>query len=301
MIIDLTSTTTAAIADAIRRAHASSGHTAMGFTLVAVTDTAHLDEVSTACRRAGAEHPSRVLLVVADPAGDDGLDAVVQSGEGVPGDIVTLQLGGEVAEHAAQVVTPLLLPDVPVVAWWPHDAPDDLAADPVGALAQRRIADATTADDPVAALRRRGAHVAAGDTDLAWTRLTPWRALLAAGLDQHPARVTAGRVEAEPGSAPAALVAAWLRNRLDVEVELTRGEGPGITAIALVTAAGEVAVRRPDADVARFEVPGQPSREVALRRRDTNELITEELRRMDADEIYEAAVRSLAGAGRGRR
>ena len=36
---------------------------------------------------------------------------------------------------------PLLLPDSPVAIWWPTSAPADTAADPLGALAQRRITD----------------------------------------------------------------------------------------------------------------------------------------------------------------
>jgi glucose-6-phosphate dehydrogenase assembly protein OpcA len=40
-------------------------------------------------------------------------------------------------------------------------------------------------------------------------------------------------------------------------------------------------------------VPGQPERLVALKRRDFTELISEELRRMDPDQIYERAVKSL--------
>ena len=35
----------------------------------------------------------------------------------------------------------------------------------------------------------------------------------------------------------------------------------------------------------RWPMPGQPDRQVALKRRDTAELIAEELRRLDPDEI----------------
>jgi glucose-6-phosphate dehydrogenase assembly protein OpcA len=40
--------------------------------------------------------------------------------------------------------------------------------------------------------------------------------------------------------------------------------------------------------------PGQPDRQVALTRRPKSELLAEELRRLDPDEIYEAAIRRLA-------
>ena len=40
-------------------------------------------------------------------------------------------------------------------------------------------------------------------------------------------------------------------------------------------------------------MPGQPERLVALKRRDITELITEELRRMDADDVYEQTLKAL--------
>src|SRR3712207_7912674 len=43
---------------------------------------------------------------------------------------------------------------------------------------------------PYTTLFRSAAAYSPGDTDLSWTRLTPWRALLAAALDQYPATVT---------------------------------------------------------------------------------------------------------------
>ena len=35
-------------------------------------------------------------------------------------------------KHPESVVLPLLLPDSPVALWWPTDAPEDPAADPLG-------------------------------------------------------------------------------------------------------------------------------------------------------------------------
>ena len=94
-------------------------------------------------------------------------------------------------KHADSVVLPLLLPDSPVAIWWPHDPPADPAADPLGALAKRRITDAAEVHrGKTKALETQCASYVAGNTDLAWTRLTPWRALLAASLDQHPLKVT---------------------------------------------------------------------------------------------------------------
>jgi Glucose-6-phosphate dehydrogenase subunit len=61
----------------------------------------------------------------------------------------------------------------------------------------------------------------------------------------------------------------------------------------MATAAGDIAITRPDGLLAYYAVPGQPERLVALKRRDYTELISEELRRMDADDVYERSVKSL--------
>ena len=74
-------------------------------------------------------------------------------------------------------------------------------------------------------------------------------------------------------------------------------EGPGITAVRMTTAAGDIAITRPDGLLASYTVPGQPDRLVALKRRSITELITEELRRMDADQIFERTVKAADDGG----
>jgi len=192
------------------------------------------------------------------------------------------------------VVLPLLLPDSPVVVWWPTDCPDDPAADPLGKLANRRITDAAQARSrrSKALLVQCGSY-AEGNTDLAWTRLTPWRALLAAALDQHPLKVIGGRVVAERANPSADLLTAWLRMRLKVDIERKGSGGPGITVVELETRQGPIRISRPDGRLATYSSPGHPDRPIALRRRDTHELLAEELRRLDEDNIYSEAVKRL--------
>ena len=68
------------------------------------------------------------------------------------------------------------------------------------------------------AFEQRRANHAAGDTDLAWTRLTHWRALLAAALDFPPHdAVTAASVTGETISPSTDLMAGWLAGRLGRE------------------------------------------------------------------------------------
>ena len=143
------------------------------------------------------------------------VNAQVGTGSGWSGETALIRLKGEVVKHPESVVLPLLLPDSPVAAWWPTDAPEDPAADPLGALAQRRITDSAAATrGKTKAIHRQCTTYAKGNTDLAWTRITPWRALLAAALDQHPEKVTSASVTAERISPSADLLVAWLSDRL---------------------------------------------------------------------------------------
>lgn len=300
MIIELTDTTAAKISSSLLKARRQVGPAnGMVFTLIAVTSSEHHDAVLEAALEAGRAHPSRIMIVSYTDSDETRVDAEVQSGETVPGDVITLRFSGELREHADSVVLPLLLPDSPTVVWWPHASPVDLADDPVGALGTRRITDAAGVPDPVAALLSRAEHHSPGDTDLTWTRLTPWRALLAAALDQHAGRVTAARVEAAADNAPAALLRAWLIDRLEVPVEGATSDGPGITGVFLQLEDGEVQLTRTDEKTATYSVPGEPKRTVALRRRNITQLITEELNRLDADDIFEDTMKTLLAEVRG--
>ena len=298
MRIDLTDVTASAVASALLQARRRAGSPAMGMvlTFVVVTDEAGHADAMAAAREVSTEHPSRVLGIIrGGRRGRARLDAEVTIGQGASGETVLLRLTGGLAAHPVSVATPLLLPDSPVVAWWPGDAPDDPASDPLGWLAKRRITDAASATrSRSAVLARRARHYTPGDTDLAWTRLTPWRALLAAGLDQHPVRITGGAVEASRNNPSADLMAAWLRCRLRVDVEIRVSRGPGLTRVALHSAHGDIALHRPDGRLALFTIPGEADRPVALQRRETAELLAEELRRLDNDDIYEDAMQVLA-------
>ena len=294
MLITLKHTTSGQIASALLRHRRAQGASGLVFTLVVVAEERHYARVLEACIEAGREHPSRILIVVRGRSTKSVLDAEILSGEGVPGSVITLRMSGELADHGESVILPLLLPDSPVVVWWPNSSPDKPADDPIGALATRRITDASGARNPLEALRIRARYHSPGDTDLTWTRLTPWRALLAAAVDQYPSRILEATVEAARDNAPAELMSAWLQGRLDVPVSRKNTRGPGITGVRLVTPAGDISVIRDEEGVmAEYRVPGQPKRTVALKRRDINQLITEELRRMDADDIFEDATEVL--------
>ena len=300
-MIELTDTNSAGIAAELLRARKRAGSPAMGMvmTLVIVVDEDDAHDAMEAARTASKEHPARVLgVILGDARGKPVINAQVGTGSGWSGETALIRLKGEVVKHPESVVLPLLLPDSPVAAWWPADAPPDPATDPLGALAQRRITDAAAATKAKTRAIHHQCHAyAKGNTDLAWTRITPWRALLAAALDQHPHKVTSASVTAERISPSADLLVAWLSDRLKIDVERHTSGGPGITEAVLRTRSGDISITRADGKLAQFTSPGQPDRPVALKRRSVPELLAEELRRLDEDDIYAATTRRLVKLG----
>ncbi|MFE1293036.1 glucose-6-phosphate dehydrogenase assembly protein OpcA [Streptomyces sp. NPDC058751] len=304
MKTDLTDTTASKVNKALVQGRRAIGTPAVGMvlTLVIVTDEENAYDALKAANEASREHPSRTLVVIKRVSRSprdrttSRLDAEVRLGaEAGTGETVVLRLYGEVIDHAQSVVLPLLLPDAPVVVWWPVNAPLDPAKDPLGALAQRRVTDTYAAEAPVQELNARAEAYTPGDTDLSWTRITPWRSMLAAALDQVTCDVDAVEVEGEEYNPSCELLAMWLANRLEVPVKRSLSAGPGLTAVRLETSCGPIVLDRADGTLATLSIQGQPDRAVALKRRDTAELMAEELRRLDPDDTYASALRYGVG------
>jgi len=300
--IDLTDTTTGKIHEALTQARRLMGGPASGtvLTLIIVTNEAEQYDAVRAANQAGREHPSRILAVISRrPKAGSRLDAEIRLGETGPGETILLRMYGPLGQHADSVVAPLIAPDVPVVTWWPDEAPPAPGGDPLGLVAQRRVTDAAASDMPKEMLLTLAKAYKPGDTDLSWTRATSWRSLLAATLDQPYPALLSGEVLAEPDNPSADLIAAWLAMRLGIEVQRGESGGPGITEVSFETTDGKVALSRPDGRNASLSWPGRPERRVALHRRDTAELVAEELRRLEPDEVYAETLRALAGSAGG--
>jgi glucose-6-phosphate dehydrogenase assembly protein OpcA len=299
MKLDLVDTTAAQVGAALMEVRHQSGTPAVGMvmTLIIVTDEKQHYDALRAASESARQHPSRILVVVGRPGREAArLDAEVRfAGDASPGETVVLRMYGQLARHAESVVLPLLLPDAPVVTWWPGAAPPVPSEDPLGRLGQRRITDAAEATRSLQGLRQRAQAYQPGDTDLSWTRATPWRSLLAAALDQPYDEVRAAEVGAARGNPSAELLACWLERCLGVPVTRKTSRGPGITSAKLVLQKGEIAITRPDGRIAKLARPGSPVRIVALSRRPLPELLAEEMRRLDPDQIYFEALSRVGG------
>jgi glucose-6-phosphate dehydrogenase assembly protein OpcA len=302
MIIDLPQTTANDVGKRLVKLRDEGGAVTLGrvLTLIIRVGEDDLEEAVEAANDASREHPCRVIVV--SPVGTQTtaprLDAEIRvGGDAGASEVILLRPTGPMIDHLDTLVTPLLLPDVPIVVWWPEDAPTDLAEDLLGAMAHRRVTDSTKEKDGEAMLRRLAAKHEPGDTDLAWARVTLWRGLIAAALDQPPYEtVTQVTIEGETGHTSIDLLAAWLRLRLRCPVEVVRRpDDDAITRVSLGRKSGPIVFSRPDGRVVTISQPDQPDRRVALPIRLLNEALAEELRRLDPDETFgEVLTKGLA-------
>jgi glucose-6-phosphate dehydrogenase assembly protein OpcA len=294
MIVDLPDTTVSKISRALIDVREEGGAVALGrvLTLIIVTTNGGTEDGIEAANDASREHPMRVISLRLDPEGEPKLDAEIRvGGDAGASEVVVLRASGAAASNVESLVTGLLLPDAPVVVWWPDNPPATPSHSPLGRIAQRRITDASTVPFEATRVAHLGDCYSPGDTELAWTRLTHWREQLAAVLDQPPYEpITAVEVRGAATSPSTALLAAWLRLTLGVPVEwhyLSPEEwSDGIKSVRLTRASGDIVLERSSAAIARLSQPGQPQHDLVLPRRTLRECLAEELRRLDADLLY---------------
>ncbi|WP_309617934.1 glucose-6-phosphate dehydrogenase assembly protein OpcA [Salinibacterium sp.] len=304
MIVDLPNTTTSQILKTLVKIREEGGAVALGrvLTLVITTSLGEEEEAIEAANDASREHPMRVIVISTDHdishrAAEARVDAQIRvGGDAGASEVIVVRAYGDAAEDQESLVTGLLLPDAPVVAWWPGTAPGAVSQSAIGRIAQRRITDAAASPQPLTAISTIAESYEPGDTDFAWTRLTLWRAQLAAVLDQPPyQQVTAVEVHGSVDSPSTLLLAAWLQLQLRVEVTLgvsSKSHGTsGIQGVKLIRESGAIELERTMPNVATLSQPNQPTHDISLPRRSLRDCLAEELRRLDPDELFGEVVR----------
>ena len=298
MIIDMPNTHTSEIAQKIDELHEERGEAATGrvLTLLILTRDHNLEEALETANAASREHPCRVIAIVPDASSDidpdkddSNLSAQVRFGaDAGAGEIIILRPRNGLVRHQDTLVIPLLVPDAPIVAWWPTNPPASPSKDPIGAMARSRITDAMNSDNPEATMERLRGNLDTADVDLSWTRLTVWRAMLASMLDQPPhLPILKATVSGPKNFLPLDLLRAWLRLRLDVPVELkTVDDATAITAVHLEREDGELSLVRPDDNQAMVSFPGQAPQTISMPIRSDEDCLSEELRRLEPDDVY---------------
>jgi glucose-6-phosphate dehydrogenase assembly protein OpcA len=221
-------------------------------TLVVVAPRPELSERALAAINAlHQRHPSRAIVV--SPGDFDGpshMDAHIyaecklndRAGAEMCTEQILIKTGGELSQHLARVVTPLLIHDLPVVLWWPDDPPfGSRQFDEVVGTADRLLVDSGSFKEDGGKRMAGLATVVANGvsvTDVGWLRLTLWRELLA-GMFDHPllvqeldhiksVRIDVARPTSTLRVSKAAFYLGWLGSRLGWEVArpLQRGSGP---------------------------------------------------------------------------
>jgi glucose-6-phosphate dehydrogenase assembly protein OpcA len=210
--------------------------------VVVMDDASRAPMVGELVGDVSVSHPSRIFLVVLDTRREEPrLDAWVSArcSLPIPGrnqvccEEITLTASGSERQKVPGIVMPLLVPDLPTVVLWKSDAV--LEESGIGwflPFADRVIIDSSQQDRPEALLHSWGRFVDSRDDpvgDLSWTRLAPWRSLLARVFQPVELRTVLAevtRVEIEfllssspvrSGLAQAYLLSAWLADRLGWE------------------------------------------------------------------------------------
>lgn len=313
-IVDLGTTTTHELTKQLHRLREERGEIATGRVLtliVSVRSEEDLDTVVDATVDASREHPSRVIFVVHDrTTAEVSMDAAIHLG-GTAGasEMILMRLHGALADHADHAVTPLLLPDTPVVVWWPFTSPRNPAADSLGALATRRITDSfadAAAGRGAEAIFRRRIGYSLGDSDLVWSRITPWRGLLSSALDQRAGDKVLGAEVSGPADDPAVDIAAgWLADRLDVPVTRSADGSPAVPVdeeerptspiqrTVIRCAGGSVELTVINHRSASVSTGVGADTVVNLTRRQVGDCLAEELRHLEPDRAFGQALHGL--------
>lgn len=296
MIVEMPNTTSSKISKRLQELRDQGGVVALGrvLTLVIETDFEHIESAVSAANSASRLHPSRIIVLADDEDGANAearLDAQIRvGGDAGASEVIILQAHGQAASNPESLVMGLLLPDAPVVGWWPSACSGNPAQTAIGKIASRRITDSATQPDPVAFLADLARNYVAGDGDMAWTRITLWRSQLAAVFEQHLGRSVRNVCIIGAESSPSAkLLAKWLELKLGVtvtqEFSLDGARVDGIAGVRISFDSGELAIIRRD-DVAQISQTDAPDSSVLLPKRSDQDCLVEDMRFLGEDEIY---------------
>ena len=157
--------------------------------IVTVPDEPSAGRVVETMMGLGFRHPSRAIVLVANPGGTGPtVDAAVSAHchavqqteeEQVCYEEVVLTVRGEAASHLDGIVAPLLIHDLPTLVWWPGDPPfADPVFDQLVELSDKLIIDSSDFSDLLVGYRRlANLRRRSGVGDLAWKRLGWWQEL----------------------------------------------------------------------------------------------------------------------------
>jgi len=210
--------------------------------LIYVESNEAADEVNNLVAEVTRQNPCRAIIMMLEPeASPSGLEAWVSAHCHLPvagekqvcSEQITIRARGEAGQGLASVVLPLTVSGLPIFLWWrAGDFSPPPYFDPILRLTQHVIVDTarfspggTHLQDLAASLHKSAGKIQL--TDLNWSRITPWRELIAqCSPDRRPYldRLSEVRIEYEQDSArlvtqraQALLLTGWLASRLGWE------------------------------------------------------------------------------------
>ena len=216
------------------------------------------------------QNPCRAIIMVLEPqAAPSGLEAWVSAHCHLPvagekqvcSEQITIRARGEAGQGLASVVLPLTVSELPIFLWWrAGDFSLPPYFDEILRVTQHVIVDtarfspgAAHLQDLAAWLRKFRIQL----TDLNWSRITPWRELIAQCFDSpdrrpYLDRLSEVRIEYEQGSArlvtqraQGLLLTGWLASRLGWEfLKSEKREQAQPRTFYFQSAAGQVKVQR---------------------------------------------------------
>jgi glucose-6-phosphate dehydrogenase assembly protein OpcA len=218
---------------------------ARSLNLVCIVDKQWSGEIANRLRHIGHAHAARTIVCSVEPKRST-LDAVATIASDVhpkPGEFallretVVVDVGEQHLEHVDTIVDPLVVTDLPTVAWAPHGHRE--AIDALLSLTQVVLLDSVDEPDMRDAMNRsltllNDVYV----VDLAWLRSTPWRERVAATFDPPHLRpdlrtISAVTVRHHPESAVAGLLlVGWLASRLNWQLNTLLGRGDRLVGTA---------------------------------------------------------------------
>ena len=301
MIVDIPNTTVAQVGKRLLDLRDSGGVVALGrvLTLIVEAEPQDLERAIAAANAASRLHPSRILVLVSrHESKDSKLDAQIRvGGDAGASEVVVLNAFGKASSNAESLLTGLLLPDAPVVAWWPSECSANPSETEVGGIASRRITDSAAQPDPSAFLAELARNYRSGDGDMAWTRITLWRAQIAALFEQHLGRKVSNLTVIGSENSPSAeLLGMWLQQRLGVKADFERtldgSEVEGIGGVRITFDSGALEVIRVD-QIAQISQVGAPDSSVLLPRRSDQDCLVEDMRFLGEDEVYGSVLKGF--------
>lgn len=307
MIVDLPNTTTPQVGRRLQELRDSGGVVALGrvLTLIIETSEKDLETAVAAANSASRMHPSRIIVVSADVASDSEnprLDAQIRvGGDAGASEVLILRAFGAAATNHESLVTGLLLPDAPVVLWWPEGGPDSPSSSHLGRIASRRITDSAAHRDAEGYLERLAMSYQPGDGDMAWTRITLWRSQIAALLDQYQGELVESITVIGSDESPSVLLlSSWLSLALMVpvtrETEFRGKPVSGILGVIMSISGKTVSITR-ESSLADIRQTGRPDGSVLLPPRGLQDCLVEDLRFLGEDATYAKVLQNLVNLG----